>query len=54
MELTLQGKSIVFAKNEVFKAKYNAQFLSYEISSLKKVLRHKALIELRNSKIGGF
>ena len=36
MELTLQGKNLVFAKNGVFKVKYNSQFLFYEISSLKK------------------
>ena len=46
MELTLQGKNLVFAKNEVFKVKYNSQFLFYESSSLKKALRHKALLEL--------
>ena len=54
MELTLQGKNLVFDKNGVFKVKYNSQFLSYEISSLKKVLRHKALLELWNRKIWGF
>ena len=46
MELTLQGKNLDFAKKGIFKAKYNSQFLSHEISSLKKVLRQKALLEL--------
>jgi len=46
MELTLQGKNLAFAKNGVFKATYNSQFLSYEISSLKKALCQKALLEL--------
>ena len=53
MELTLQGKNLFFAKNGVFKAKYNSQFLLYEISSLKKAFRHKALLELWNRKIWG-
>ena len=36
MELTLKGKNLVFAKNRVFKATYNLQFLFYEIRGLKK------------------
>ena len=46
MELTLKGKNLDFAKKGIFKAKYNLQFLFYEISSLKKVLRYKVLLEL--------
>jgi len=46
MELTLQGKSLVFAKNGVFKAEYNVQFLSNEICNLKKEPSQKALFEL--------
>jgi hypothetical protein len=46
MELTLQGKSLVFAKNDVFKAKYSNQFLSNEICNLKKEPSQKALFEL--------
>jgi len=51
VELTSQGKNLVFAKNGVFRATYNSQFLSYEISSLKKAFRYKALLELWNRKI---
>jgi hypothetical protein len=45
MELALQGKSLVFAKNELFKAKYNVQFLSNENCSLKTAPSQKALFE---------
>ena len=46
MELTLQGKSLVFTKKGVFKAEYSVQFLSNEICNLKKELSYKALFEL--------
>ena len=46
MELSLQGKSLVFTKNELFRAEYNVQFLSNEICSLKKEPSQKALFEL--------
>jgi hypothetical protein len=36
MELTLQGKSLVFAKNELFKAEFRVLFFQFKISSLKK------------------
>jgi hypothetical protein len=45
MELTLQGKSLVFTKNGVFKAEYKVQFLSNKICNLKKEPSQKALFE---------
>ncbi len=51
MELTLQGKSLAFAKNGLFKAKYDARFLSNEICILKKEPSQKALFELQDFKI---
>src|SRR6187402_2838833 len=54
MELTLQGKSLVFAKNALFKAKYNAQFLSNEICSLKQPLLRRLYLNCRIVKFEDF
>ena len=43
-----KAKILFLLKTGVFKAKYNSQFLFYEISSLKKAFRYKALLELWN------
>jgi hypothetical protein len=45
MELTLQGKSLVFTKNDVFKADYTVQFLFNEIYNLKIKPSQKALFD---------